>query len=133
MSYVDQDTTQTFSKGIKLSQRSETTTVTTNVDDYTIWMDGTFNCNVHDASTGQITFTSGNNQDIALYVAKNGSTIPESEMIVSTDGTGKASAISVQGVVSLQETDYIEIFIENNTSTTNITVEYLNTIIKSLN
>ena len=33
----------------KLPQRSETTVVTTTTSDCTIWMDGTFNCNVHTA------------------------------------------------------------------------------------
>lgn len=78
-------------------------------------------------------FTSGNNQVIGLYVAKNGTVISSSEMYATTSGSGRAESINCQTIVSLDENDYIEMWIENSTSTPNITVEYLNVIVKSLN
>ena len=78
-------------------------------------------------------FTSGNNQVIGLYVAKNGSIVTDSEMYATTSGSGKAESIHIQTILQLSENDYVEIWIENSTSASNITVEYLNTIVKSLN
>lgn len=78
-------------------------------------------------------FTSGNNQVIGLYVAKNGVVISSSEMYATTSGSGRAESINCQTITELNENDYIEMWIENSTSTSNITVEYLNVIVKSLN
>lgn len=78
-------------------------------------------------------FTSGNNQVIGLYVAKNGSVIASSEMYATTSGSGRAESINCQTIVELNENDYVEMWIENETSASNITVEYLNVIVKSLN
>jgi len=79
------------------------------------------------------TFTSGNNQVIGIYVAKNGTIITDSEMYATTSGSGRAESIHIQTILQMAENDYIEIFIENSTSSTDITVEYLNVITKSLN
>ena len=78
-------------------------------------------------------FTTGNNQIIGLYIAKNGVIITDSEMYATTSGSGRAESIHVQTVVQLSENDYVEMWIENSSSASNITVEYLNTIVKSLN
>lgn len=78
-------------------------------------------------------FTSGNNQVIGLYVAKNGTVIASSEMYATTSGSGRAESINCQTIVELVENDYVEVWIENETSASNITVEYLNVIAKSLN
>lgn len=77
-----------------------------------------------------LSLTSGNNNQIGVYVSKNGVIIPDSEMYVTTSGAGRAENVSIQTLVSLSTNDYIEIFVENNTSATNITVSDLNTIIK---
>jgi hypothetical protein len=77
--------------------------------------------------------TSGNNNVIGVYVAKNGAIIAESEMYGTTSSSGRAESISCQTILEMQENDYIEIWVENNTATQNITVEYMNVIIKSLN
>lgn len=77
-------------------------------------------------------YTSGNNQIIGLYVAKNGAVIPDSEMYATTSGNGKAEAIHVQTIFEMDENDYIELWIENDSGTQNITVEFLNLICKSL-
>ena len=77
--------------------------------------------------------TSGNNNVIGVYVAKNGTIITESEMYGTTSSSGRAESISCQTILEMQENDYIEIWVENNTASQNITVEYMNVIIKSLN
>jgi hypothetical protein len=83
--------------------------------------------------TAIVSFTTGNNKVIGLYVAKNGVIIPESEMYATASGSGRAESISVQTIVQLNQNDYIELFVENETDTSNITVEYLNLTISSLN
>ena len=80
--------------------------------------------------TATLSVTSGNNHQVGVYIAKNGTLINESEVYGTTSGTGRAENIVVQTLVQLQENDYIEIFVENETSTTNVTVTDLNVIIQ---
>jgi hypothetical protein len=75
----------------------------------------------------------GQNKEIGLYVAKNGAVLSDSEMYATTDGNNKAQSISIQTITELSNTDYIEIWVENNSDTTDVTVEFLNVICKSLN
>lgn len=73
---------------------------------------------------------SGTNNQIGLYISKNGTVINESEVYGTTSGTGRAENITIQAFVELTANDYIEIFVENDTSATNVTVKDLNVIIK---
>jgi DNA-binding Xre family transcriptional regulator len=70
---------------------------------------------------------------IGLYVAKNGVVIASSEMYSTTSSGGRAESITCQTILELNEGDYVEMYVENTTAATNITVEYLNVICKSLN
>lgn len=79
------------------------------------------------------TMTSGNNQLLGLYIGKNGTVLPDSENKQTTTGSGRSENMKCQSVVSLAQNDYIEIFVENYTATTNITVTDLNVIIEALN
>lgn len=72
--------------------------------------------------------TSGNNHQVGCYVAKNGTVINESEVYGTTSGTGRAENIVVQALVELSTNDYLELFVENATTTTDITVTDLNFI-----
>jgi len=54
-------------------------------------------------------------------------------MYGTTSSAGRAESISCQTILEMEENDYIEIWVENNTATQDITVEYMNVIIKSLN
>ena len=75
---------------------------------------------------------SGNGHQIGVYVAKNGTELTESETYVTTNASGRLENGSVQVLTNLSQNDYIEIFVENNTAATNITVEDLNVIIQAL-
>jgi len=75
---------------------------------------------------------SGNNKKFGLYVAYNGTIIPSSEMYATTDGNNRAESIAIQTILPMRTNDYIEIWIENATDGTDVTVQYLNTIIKEL-
>jgi len=83
--------------------------------------------------TATVSLSSGNNNLVGVYVAKNGVVIPSSEMYSTTSSGGKAESITCQTILELNQNDYVEIWVENNTATTNITTEYLNVICKSLN
>lgn len=77
-----------------------------------------------------LSLESANNNQIGIYIAKNGVILPESETYITTGGTGKGENAFVQTLVTLNENDFIEIFVENNTGTTNITVSDLNVVIQ---
>lgn len=72
------------------------------------------------------------NRVIGMYVAKNGSVITTSEMYATTSGSGRAESVTVQTITELVNGDYLEIWVENSTDSTNVTVEYLNFICKSI-
>lgn len=80
--------------------------------------------------TAVMSFTSGSNDVIGCYITKNGVIIPESEIYQQTDANGSFQSNSIQALVELNTNDYIEIFVENSSSATNITVTDLNVIIQ---
>ena len=80
--------------------------------------------------TATLSVESGNNNQIGCYIAKNGSVLTDSEIYITTNATGRAEGAAVQTVTDLTDTDYIEIFVENDTGTTDITVTDLNVIIQ---
>jgi hypothetical protein len=79
--------------------------------------------------TATLSLTSGNNNQIGIYIARNGTILPESEIYITTNGAGRAEAAVVQSFVLLSNTDYVEIWVENETAATNITVTELNVMI----
>src|SRR4249919_2857273 len=70
--------------------------------------------------------TSGNNQNLRMRVAVNGTTLAESTSRFQTSGSGAASNIGTQAMVSLAANDYVEVFVANDTAANNITVSDLN-------
>jgi len=72
------------------------------------------------------------NETVGLYVAKNGVPLADSEMYTRSDSRNRAEGISIQTITQLTTNDYIEIWIENVADNANITVEFLNTIIKEV-
>lgn len=72
---------------------------------------------------------SGNNNEIGIYIAKNGTLLTESEVYITTNAGGRAENGVVQTIVELEQDDYIEIFVENDTSTSDVTVSELNVIV----
>ena len=79
-----------------------------------------------------VTSTSSNDQ-IGFYIAKNGVVIDESELYVTTNNNNRAESICIQTITSLNQNDYIEIWAENRTDSSNITVTFMNVVIESLN
>jgi hypothetical protein len=73
--------------------------------------------------------TSGNNQNLRMRVAVNGTTIAASNALFQTSGSGAASNIGTQVMVSLSTNDYVEVFVTNDTAANNIAVSDLNVTI----
>jgi hypothetical protein len=84
-------------------------------------------------AVGFASMTSGNNQTLRMRIAKNGTTLAESNTLFKTTGSGEASAVGCQVILTLAPTDYVELFVTNDTSATNITVSDLNFTIVRLN
>jgi len=76
--------------------------------------------------------SSGSNNEIAIYVALNGSVIASSEMRATANGGGRAESIATYGVAQLTPGDYVEVFVANLSSTTDITATDLQVIVKQL-
>lgn len=76
---------------------------------------------------------SGNNNVIGLYIAKNGALLPESEVYITTNAGGRAEAGMCQVIIAMVASDYIEVWVENDTSTSDVTVSELNVIVEALN
>lgn len=80
-----------------------------------------------------LSMSAGNNEDIRARVGLNGTTQARGEQDIETDGAGDAHTITVQDIVELTaSTDYIEVFVANGTSTTDITVSNLHVIIEKI-
>lgn len=73
------------------------------------------------------------NAQHSTYVYKGGVVVPESIGSGTTTSAGDAENITSQCVVYLETGDYVEVFIENNDNTTDVTVESLNMMIVPLN
>ena len=65
---------------------------------------------------------SGNNNDVRMRFAVNGVTLPDSNQRAVTGSAGRVESITTLGTVLLNPGDYIEIWVANDTSTSNITV-----------
>jgi hypothetical protein len=66
--------------------------------------------------------TSGSNQDISVYIAKNGAVIAATRMSTFISNASHRS-MSTSWMVSLATNDYIEVFVQNSTATNNILVD----------
>jgi hypothetical protein len=78
-----------------------------------------------------VTSTSSNDQ-IGIYIAKNGSIITSSEAYLTTNTANRAENLMVQTLVSLSTNDYVEIFAENATDNSDITVTDLNVVVRAV-
>ena len=85
-------------------------------------------------ATAVLTISSGgNSKALGTTFHLNGTVISESKSTVTSDGAGKAENTFVQAVVSMDENDYLELFVQNDSATNNITVSDFNWIIEALN
>lgn len=70
--------------------------------------------------------TSNNNNVLLMYVAKNGAVVAQSKSTATANAGGRAEGVYSMALVSLATTDYIEIFVDNQTGSNAITDVDLN-------
>lgn len=68
-----------------------------------------------------ISSASGTNKDISIYLAKNGTVIANSAK-TNRVGSGDPKNTTVFWLVDLAETDYVEVYVENNSDSVNLVV-----------
>lgn len=80
--------------------------------------------------TASLTFTSGASEVCAfgIYDSTTSSVIASSAMKTTANSAGRAENISIEAVVEQTDSEFIEIWCKNTSSTTNITVTDLNVI-----
>jgi hypothetical protein len=76
-----------------------------------------------------ISLSSGNNNEIHASFFKNEFIVPCSEETVVTSSGGKASALPIQCVVELDTNDFVEIYVKNQSGTSDIICRNINVII----
>lgn len=120
----------TFVKGEGITTQgsiSQRFTLTDNRATYIGALSGIFKITI------SVSATSGNNQLLRFRVAKNGTTIAQSEVQETTSGVGRSQTLICQDLVDLVTNDYLELWVANGSTSQNIIVENLNVIIERLN
>lgn len=82
--------------------------------------------------SGIASIQAGNNDEIHVAFFKNGVLFPCSEQSIVTSSGGKRSGIPFRCLIELEQNDFIEVYVKNKLSTTNITLGNLNVILKEL-
>lgn len=70
----------------------------------------------------------GVNNSYGIYIAKNGVAIAESEQYVQASGAGRVESVALQAIIPMTTDDYLEVFAENDTSTADVTFQFMNVI-----
>lgn len=70
-----------------------------------------------------------NTQTVSIYIAKNNTVIAESRSRLRLPNLNQDEDASIVGSVELAPNDYIEIGVQNNTSTANITFSFMNIVL----
>jgi len=79
-------------------------------------------------ATVNFTIDSGNNVALNFYLAKNGTVQTETKQRVKLGTGGGERSASVIGILEMTTDDYIEVFVENTTDTSDVDVSTLSLI-----
>lgn len=71
-----------------------------------------------------------NNKNFSFYIYKNGAALPESKQVFRLGSNTDRGSVTLSCTVDLATNQYIEVWAENNSDNTQITVESLNLAIK---
>jgi len=80
--------------------------------------------------TCALSFVGTNNKNYSFYIAKNGVVLPESGMFTKMNSNGDEQSVPVLCTVTLNPNDYLEVWAENNTDNSSLTVQTMNMTIK---
>lgn len=75
-------------------------------------------------------FQPSSNRYFSFYIAKNGVVLPESRQEVKIINSTDQVAIPLSCMVTLAPNDYVEVWVENETTTSSVTVQTLNLSLK---
>jgi hypothetical protein len=67
-----------------------------------------------------------NNKIYKFYIAKNGSTLPETGQLRKISSGSDVGSLTISGVVNLSPGDYVEVWVENVSDASDITIEAMN-------
>lgn len=81
---------------------------------------------------GIISVSAGNNNQIHAAFFRNNSLYPCSEQVALMGSGGNSNSLPFHCIIQLNNGDYLEVFVKNQNSTTNITLSNVNVIIKEL-
>lgn len=81
---------------------------------------------------GIVSVSAGNNDEVHVAFFKNGQLYPCSEQSVVCSPGGKSSAVPFHCLVELEDQDFIEVYVKNQSSSNNITLDNVNVIVKEL-
>jgi superfamily I DNA/RNA helicase len=75
----------------------------------------------------ELTFTAGNNETISfgIYSSDYGGIRPSSIASTTYTNTAGTRTIMTSAIEEMNDGDYVEVHIQNNTATTNVTVAHL--------
>lgn len=82
--------------------------------------------------SGLLSLTAGVSESISVRVAINGTTQIESESTFTTSATGGFENAYFSTILELAPTEYVELYIKNNTAATNIVVSEFKVIVENL-
>ncbi|TND08302.1 MAG: hypothetical protein FD123_2333 [Bacteroidetes bacterium] len=71
-----------------------------------------------------------NNKYFSFYIAKNGTILAESKQSLKLGSNDDKGSVTLSCTVQLAANDYIEVWVENNSDATSVTVETLNLAVK---
>ena len=87
---------------------------------------------IHAHVTASMSMTSAsNNKTFVFYIALNGAVIDSSKIGILVGGTAIES-ISLQAELDLSTNDFIEVWVENITDNSNLTVELMNVMVQGI-
>jgi hypothetical protein len=69
---------------------------------------------------------SGNNKNFSFYIVKNGVILAESKQLLKCSSSVDRGSVTLSCATNLSPNDYIEVWAENNTDGSNLTIESLN-------
>jgi hypothetical protein len=73
---------------------------------------------------------SGSNKNFSFYIAKNGVVLPESKQWLKLNASSDRDCVALSCTVQLAPNDYIEVWVENNSDATSVSVESMNLSMK---
>lgn len=71
-------------------------------------------------------FTTANNQSLAIQISKNGVLVPATIIQNRADSSGVPTGLSTSDIIQLSNTDFIEIWCANITAVNNMTATFMN-------